>query len=129
MNFNMGLEEVSNMNLINNATKSITMSEAGIDNLAVETMQVSKVVNDYLNRIVDIMESTKIFYQCENGDLLRRKFDELKINFPIVVQNIENYAYSLKKAKANFLNRTEVEICRLKNATLNVRELIKKEVD
>lgn len=129
MNLNIGLEDVSKMNTIKNSTKSITMNEAGIDNLAIITMQVAKVVNDYLNKIIDIMDCTKSYYQCENGDLLRTKFNEFQANFPIVIQNIENYAYSLKKAKSNIINQSENSAASLKNATLNVRELIKKEVD
>lgn len=127
MDFNTDFSNITNSGTIRNATKSITMNEAGIDLLAVETMQIAKTANDYLNKIIDIIDGTKTYYNTSSADELRAKFETIKTNFPIVIQNIENYAYSLKKAKISFSENVEVQINRLSNATLNVSDLIKKE--
>ena len=126
MSLNIGLEDLTNMGTIRNSTKSITMNEAGMDTLAIDTMQLSMIVNDYLNKIIDIMDQTKTYYQSEAADELRRKFNELSTDFPIVTQNIENYAYSLKKAKDNMMNRNADVILNIKQATANVPDLIKE---
>lgn len=126
MNLNIGLEALTNMGTIKNSTKSISINEAGIDTLAVDTMQLSMTVNDYLNKIIDIMDQTKAYYQCAAADELRKKFSELSADFPIVTQNIENYAYSLKKAKDNMINRNLDAVTSVKMATANVPDLIKE---
>ena len=124
---NDNLDSYVNLDRIQNASKAVSMNEAGIDSLAVETMQVAKLANDYLNKIVDIMDGTKNYYKSEAGDALRSKFDDLKDDFAITVQNIENYAYSLKKAKNNFNARIDEAIQHVKTATASVDDVIKKE--
>lgn len=126
MNLNIGLEDLTNMGTIKNSTKSISINEAGIDTLAVDTMQLAMTVNDYLNKIIDIMDGTKTYYQSASADELRRKFSELSADFSIVTQNIENYAYSLKKAKDNMINRNLDAVTSVKMATANVPDLIKE---
>ena len=103
------------------------MNEAGIDTLAMDTMQMAMIANDYLNKIIDIMNSTKEHYQCEAADEMRRRFNEFSADFPIVIQNIENYAYSLKKAKSKRVEGVQDAIVNLKQATANVDELIKNQ--
>ena len=68
---NDNLDSYVKLDRIKNASKAVSMNEAGIDNLAVETMQVAKLTNDYLNKIIDIMDNTKNYYKCEAGDALR----------------------------------------------------------
>lgn len=124
---NDNLDSYVNLDRIKNASKAVSMNEAGIDNLAVETMQVAKLTNDYLNKIIDIMDNTKNYYKSEAGDALRANFDDLKDDFSITVQNIENYAYSLKKAKNNFTSRVDEAIQHVNTAAASVEDLIKKE--
>lgn len=126
MSLDIGLQDLTNMGTIRNNTKSIAMNEAGVDTLAIDTMQLSMAVNDYLNKIIDIMDQTKAYYQSESADELRKKFNELSADFPIVTQNIENYAYSLKKAKDSMINRNADVILNIKQATANVPDLIKE---
>ncbi len=125
MDFNVDLQDITKAGLVKNANKTIAMNEAGIDTLAMETMQMAMIANDYLNKIIDIMNKTKEHYQCEAGDEMRRKFNELSADFPNVIQNIENYAYSLKKAKNKRLEGVQNAITDLKKATANVQDLIK----
>ncbi len=127
MDLNVDLLDITNAGRIQNANKTIAMNEAGIDTLALDTMQVAMIANDYLNKIIDIMNSTKEHYQCESGDEMRRRFNEFSADFPIVIQNIENYAYSLKKAKNKRLEGVQDAIINLKKATTNVDELIKNQ--
>lgn len=127
MDLNTNLENVTNMGVIKNATKSISINEAGIDNLAVETMKIAKLVNDYLNKIVEIVDETKTYYVSSSADSLRAKFEEIRYAIPTTVSNIENYAYSLKKVKINFTSQNEVVVNKLNRATLNVHDLIQKE--
>lgn len=127
MDLNTNLENASNMGIIRNATKSISINEAGIDNLAVETMKIAKLVNDYLNKIVEIVDETKNYYISSSADKLRTRFEEIRYAIPTTVSNIENYAYSLKKVKINFTNQNEVVVNKLSRATLNVHDLIQKE--
>ena len=127
MDLNVDLLDITNAGRIQNANKTIAMNEAGIDTLALDTMQVAMIANDYLNKIIDIMNSTKDHYQSEDGDEMRRRFNEFSADFPIVIQNIENYAYSLKKAKNKRVEGVQDAIINLKQATANVDELIKNQ--
>lgn len=127
MNLNSNLENLTNMGVIKNSTKSISINEAGIDNLAIETMKLAKMVNDYLNKIVEIVDETKQYYVSTSADNFRRRFEEIKYSIPPTISNIENYAYSLKKVKMNFTSQNEVVINKLNLATLNVHDLIQKE--
>lgn len=127
MNFNVDLQDITNAGVIKNASKTIAMNEAGMDTLAMETMQMAMIANDYLNKIIDIMNSTKEHYQCETGDEMRKRFNDFSANFPIVIQNIENYAYSLKKAKNKRKEGVQDVILDLKKATTNVDTLIKNQ--
>lgn len=112
---------------IQNSTKTIAMNENGVDNLAAETMRVASATSEYFSKIVAIFDETKKYYKGESADKLRTRFYEFQTNFPIVVQNIENYAYSLKKAKANYQNMADVAIQHIKTASVNVQDYIKKE--
>lgn len=127
MDFNIDLQDITKAGVIKNASKTIGMNEAGIDTLAMDTMQMAMIANDYLNKIIDIMNSTKEHYQCEAADEMRRRFNEFSADFPIVIQNIENYAYSLKKAKSKRAEGVQDAIVNLKQATANVDELIKNQ--
>ena len=124
---NDNLDSYVDLDRIKNASKAVSMNEAGMDNLAVETMQVAKLTNDYLNKIIDIIDNTKNYYKSEAGDALRANFDDLKDDFSITVQNIENYAYSLKKAKNNFSSRVDEAIQHINTAAASVPDLIQKE--
>ena len=127
MDFNVDLQDITKAGVIKNASKTIGMNEAGIDTLAMDTMQMAMIANDYLNKIIDIMNSTKEHYQCEAADEMRRRFNEFSADFPIVIQNIENYAYNLKKAKSKRVEGVQDAIVNLKQATANVDELIKNQ--
>lgn len=127
MDFNVDLQDITKVGVIKNASKTIGMNEAGIDTLAMDTMQMAMIANDYLNKIIDIMNSTKEHYQSEAADEMRRRFNEFSADFPIVIQNIENYAYSLKKAKSKRIEGVQDAIVNLKQATANVDELIKNQ--
>ena len=127
MNFNVDLQDITKAGMIKNNTKVIAMNEAGVDALAMETMQLAMIANDYLNKIIDIMNKTKEYYQCEAADMMRKRFNDLSADFPNVIQNIENYAYSLKKAKTKRLEGVQDAIINLKKATTNVDELIKNQ--
>ncbi len=127
MDFNVDLTDITNAGVIKNASKTIAMNEAGVDTLAMETMQMAMIANDYLNKIIDIMNGTKEHFQCEAGDEMRKRFNDLSADFTNVIQNIENYAYSLKKAKAKRLEGVQDAIINLKQATANVQDLIKNQ--
>lgn len=120
-------EKYSKNSIVNNAEKKVAINEVGIDLLAVDTIQMAKVINDYLSRIIDIIDGTKSYYQTSSGDALRNKFNEIKTYFPTVIQNIENYAYSIKKVKNNYISNTEIVLNHLNNAISSVDELIGKE--
>lgn len=120
-------EKYSKNSLVNNAEKKVAINEVGMDLLAVDTIQMAKVINDYLSRIIDIVDGTKSYYQTSSGDALRNKFNEIKTYFPTVIQNIENYAYSIKKVKNNYISNTEIVLNHLNNAISSVDELIGKE--
>ena len=125
VNFNVDLTEITQANRLKNSSKKVAMNETGIDALVNDTMQLAMVINDYLNKIIDLMDSTKETYQCEAADELRRRFAELSTNFPIVIHNIENYGYSLKRAKDNYNNMFYDVEHKLSQATMNVHENIK----
>ena len=127
MDFNTEVDRLMSTASMPNTSTIIAMNEAGMDELARETMQVAKLANDHLNKIIDVMNETKMYFQCEVADELRKKFSDLSIYFPIIVHNIENYAYSIKKAKQIRLDSVDRAMYDLKQATLNVDGVIKNQ--
>ena len=112
-------ETLFDKDIISNASKTVGINEDGIDSLAIETMNVAKTVNDFLNSFINVFDSTKSYYKCESADKLRNKFNEFSSCFSIFIHNIENYAYSLKKVKNNYSSQQDLVVKTLNDAIAN----------
>lgn len=105
---------------IKNERKRISLNESGIDVLKLEVLEYAKNCNDSLSKILDIVDSTELFYQSESGKNYRAKFHDLSNSFQNIIFNIENIAYGLKEAKSQFANKKDETIAQLTIAEANI---------
>lgn len=109
-------------NSVDSSSSVMAISEEGMDSLAVETIQLAKTVNDYLNKLINIVDRTKGYYTGKAADSYRKSFSDFSANFSVFVQNIENYAYSIKKAKNNYVNAKDVIVRTINNDAISVAD-------
>ena len=112
--------------MVRNADKKISIHENGIDQLSIEILSCTKLINDYLSKILSIVDETKNYFDCELGFTYRNKFYDFSKNFPILIQNIENYAYSLKKAASNYRDYKSVVVSKLSTSSDMIETELKK---
>ena len=114
----MSLEDLaSGMGIVRNSNTHISIREEALDLLAIDVLHYAQRANEILDDISQIVASTSEFYKCESGKKFREKFSELTPSFSIIVENIENYAYSLKNVKNKFLEHAGQNVITLANAT------------
>lgn len=75
-----------------------------IDKLILDIYNYAERVNKTLNQISDVVDQTKTFYNCEDADNYRNKFNSFRTNFKIVNQNLISYAEDLIKLKNRYQN-------------------------
>lgn len=98
---------------VKNVEKKIALNENGVDMLSIEILKCAQLVNDYLSKIITIVDATKTHFDCEIGTIYRNKFYEFSKNFPILIQNIENYAYSLRNVENKFRENQNIIVSKL----------------
>lgn len=81
------------------------INEDKIDRLILDIYDYADKVNSIFNRIDELVDSTKDFYNCESAELFRNKFLEFKQNFKVVNENILGYAGEITSAKNNYKKR------------------------
>lgn len=96
--YNNEIKNLTDLDSIKNNQKRISINEYGVEQITIEILKSAKLINDYLSKILSIIDGTKQYFDCDLGQKYRNKFYDFSKNFPVLIQNIENYAYSLKNA-------------------------------
>ena len=103
-------------------TVNIRINNTGADVLAKDIMEYSRLANNSLSSISSIVENSAEFYDCPAGIKFRRKFKKLAENFPILIQNMENYALSIKKAERLYNDHAGIVVSNLNKSIANLEE-------
>lgn len=109
---------------IRNKNKRLSMNETGVETVSLEVMETAKLVYDNLNKILSIIDETSLYYDCESGVNFRNKFYSLSNDFSTIVQNIENYAYSLKNVISRYKENQNIVVTKISDHAEQVREEI-----
>lgn len=75
-----------------------------IDKLILDIYTYAEKVSKTLNQICDVVEQTKTFYQCDDADVYRNRFNLFKSNFNVVNINLKSYADDMIKLKNKYQN-------------------------
>ncbi len=78
------------------------INEARLSKLKIEINDYAQRINNVFQCIGDLVDGTKLYFDCESGNLFRDHFDSLKENFAIVNQNILSYTEDLSKVEINY---------------------------
>lgn len=98
------------------------ISDEGIDKVMLDIIEYATEMNRILNSISDLIVDTEEFFDCESGDEFRKKFDELKNDFPMMNANILSYNTDLLSVKADYATRVQrsVEILQEQQRQLKI---------
>ncbi|MEG1495125.1 MAG: hypothetical protein RSB99_02195 [Bacilli bacterium] len=83
------------------------INEGGLDKLALDIYDTAERIHNILNTLDDLVTGTTSYYNCESGNQLRSKFQDLKAGFTVINQNIQNYGNDLVKAKYLYKNLSD----------------------
>ena len=120
------IEILTDIDVVKNVDRKVLINENGIEQISIEILNCSKLINDYLSKILSIIDGTKNYFDCELGTIYRNKFYDFSKNFPILIQNIENYAYSLKKAESNYRDYKSVVVSKILTNSEKIDSEIRK---
>ena len=67
------------------------INEQNMKSLILDIYECRDKISKILNDAQFLMEKTKDYYLSEDGDLIRRKFNELCYNNKILLNNIKSY--------------------------------------
>jgi len=90
--------------------------------IVIDALASSKIerVNKTLNQISDVVDQTKTFYNCEDADNYRNKFNSFRTNFKVVNQNLISYAEDLIKLKNRYQNMSDEMTQTINKAIANI---------
>lgn len=78
------------------------INEEGIDKLVIDIYNSAESVHKIFDNISNLIEQTSDYYQTDNGDELRKKFNNFKINFDIINDKLLKYADGLASIKMKY---------------------------
>ena len=78
------------------------INEQNMKSLILDIYECRDKISKILNDAQFLMEKTKDYYLSEDGDLIRRKFNELCYNNKILLNNIKGYGEDLEKVMFNY---------------------------
>lgn len=82
------------------------MNEQMIDKMILDIYDYADRINSIFNSIEDIIVGSSNYFVDDVANDFRYKFEQLKLNFPIVNYNIKSYADDLVKVKRSFSTAT-----------------------
>ena len=88
---------------------TVGINEQKIDKLVLDINNYAERINNVLNNMEDLVNSTNSFFLEEVGNEFRNNFKQLSSNFPTVKTNILSYSQDLIKVKLNY-QKTVVNI-------------------
>lgn len=89
------------MSLNNNV---IAVNEAELNHLMTDIMDYSSRVRQIFDRIDDLVNESKTYYDSDSATILRNKFNLLKQDFKITVNNLMSYNSDLARLKNKYVN-------------------------
>lgn len=92
-----------------------------IDKLILDIYNYAERVNKTLNQIMDVVDQTKNFYDCEAAQNYRNKFNSFKTNFNVINKNLNSYAEDLIKLKNKYQNVDSNITDTIKKAIMNMQ--------
>ena len=92
----------------------IGVDEDGIDNLILDINDKIELCNSILNNIEDCVDNVLVKYKTNDKALMQQKFESLKSNFPILINNLESYSSDLVRVKNGFYTADEKAVDRVK---------------
>lgn len=96
----------------------VGINEQAINKLIMDIYDCADRINIILNSIDDIVAGTSSYFVNESANNFRRKFEQLKLNFPTVNYNIKSYAEDLTKLKNSYSNIID-----------DAKHIVKKNID
>jgi len=78
-----------------------------IDILKQEILDSATKISNIFIDTCDLIGETSSYYQSDDADVLRAKFNNYKTNFSIVVNNIKNYDDELNNVEKNYSHLDE----------------------
>lgn len=85
-------------------TDTVGINEFKLDQLVLDINSSALKIKNKLDEISDLVEGSKVYFDCESGNMYRDKFKNVKGTFPIVNKNIINISNDLVSAKARINN-------------------------
>lgn len=80
------------------------INEEGLDLLIKEFYNSIEAVNKVFVNVSDLIVGTNDYFKCDNGDLLRKRFDEFKMNFGKINKKLLSYSDYLANVKITYQN-------------------------
>ena len=119
--------EVLDESFLDNPRKRVSINSDAIDVLTMDILEIARKANITLNKITTIVANTSETYKCDSGYLLRKKINNKTQDFTNIIQNIENYAYSLKTIKSKMTLKKDEIIADIQRKSASISaENIKK---
>lgn len=95
----------------------VGINEQILDKLILDIYDYADRINRTLNSIEDVVAGSSSYFNDDVANSFRYKFEQLKLNFPMVNHNILSYANDLVKVKRNFSDTTSDMIYTIKKKT------------
>lgn len=119
--------EVLDESFLDNPRKRVSINSDAIDVLTMDILEIARKANITLNKITTIVANTSETYKSDSGYLLRKKINNKTQDFTNIIQNIENYAYSLKTIKSKMTLKKDEIIADIQRKSASISaENIKK---
>ncbi len=94
-----------------------------MDKLILDIYSYAEKVNKTLNQILDVVDDTKNFYECEAATNYRNKFNSFSANFNIINKNLISYAEDMIKLKNKYIVSDQNLVSTLKTATAKMESI------
>ena len=92
-----------------------------IDKLILDIYNYAERINKTLNQITDVVEQTRIFYDCASAKKYREKFNNFSANFNVINTNLKSYAEDMIKLKNKYQRVDENLTDTVKRAIINMQ--------
>lgn len=100
----------------------IAVNEAEINHLMTDIMDYSSRVRQIFDKIDDLVNESKSYYDSESATIIRNKFNLLKENFSITVNNLMSYNSDLARLKNAYVNNVSTISEQIKRKATTIRD-------
>lgn len=84
-------KDIENFDFIKSKSDLISINDEKLKNLILEIYEYRDKISKILEDAEFLAESTKMFYESEDGDKFRTKFKKFSANFSTFLNNIRSY--------------------------------------